>query len=101
MSSFSRSMTLNLFESASFSEKAVSMWLRAAGPRSFQNHQLVSAWFSKSQMAMRIFPWAWSWSGTRIVASAIAVFSRNRMDILFSSSASPHGSLQKGVSVWK
>jgi hypothetical protein len=32
-SSFSRSMTLNLALSVASSENAVSMWLRAAGPR--------------------------------------------------------------------
>ena len=63
MSSFSRSMTLNLADRLGSSAKAVSMKLRAAGPRSFQNHQWRSALFSKSHIAIRIFAWALAGEG--------------------------------------
>ena len=56
--SLSRSTMLNLSLRSRFSENSVSMVLRAAGPMSLWNHQLDSAWFSTSQIAMRIFPCA-------------------------------------------
>src|SRR5436190_1652919 len=55
--SLSRSTTLNFEERSWFSENSVSIWLRAAGPSWFEYHW-VAAWFSNSQTATRILPWA-------------------------------------------
>src|SRR5262245_31703120 len=71
--SLSRSTTENLSDSSLFSENSVSIWLRAAGPMSLKNHQLLSAWFSNSQMAILILPCANPETGnarTRATAAA-------------------------------
>src|SRR5688572_18234097 len=78
--SLSRSTTENLSESILFSEKAVSIVLRAAGPISLWNHHEVAAWFSNSQIAILIFACAKPEAGSARTRATVAA--RHRTVVL-------------------